>query len=97
MSLEQLPSNTSTNALISRLRDVDEKDRLLVFGYIREYEQKLLSLHHNNIFYSIPELITIIVLSFYHIADIFQDLSDDLVKSGQDNNTITKREVTWSG
>eukprot|EP00483_Globobulimina_turgida_P004834 UN04843 len=82
---------------LTRLKQIHDKHKHLAFGYIREMENELLCVHDNNIFYVIPELITITCLLFFNIDTIFEEISDKLIRSGWDYNTITKKDTYyWS-
>ena len=93
----QSKSAKHSETIFDRVKNIPNKHKLLVSGFIRNCERELFELCSDDIFYSIPELVTVTCLLFYHIADVFQDISDDLIKSGMDNNTITKDKAAKNG
>ena len=74
---------------IASVKNIDIKYKNLLYGFIRKSERELLSIHENDIFYCVPELITITCLLFYDIGQVFCDVSEKLILSGADKNTIT--------
>ena len=86
----------SVEKVWNNLKYIDNKYKSLVFGFVRRSETELLKVHDNDIFYTVPELITITCLLFYNIGDIFGKVSKDLVQSGVQNNTITGlKGIPW--
>ena len=63
------------------LDNIDQRDRDVVNGYIREW------VHSNNAI--VPDLVIYTILSFYYFV-LFGDCSADLKLCGKNHNTLTK-------
>ena len=63
------------------VNEMDEHDKLLVAGYIREWADLYDAL--------VPDLVVYTVLSFYHYV-LFEDCHECYRLSGQNNNVLTK-------
>ena len=80
-----------------RIKHIGIKPKFVVNGFIREIELELLSIHGNDAFYTIPELVTFTCLLFYVATETFDKISSQHILTGLDNNTITKngKEHNW--
>ena len=67
---------------------IDEKTKLIIFGYIRNEQKILNSNHPNNSFYTIAQLIIYHILCYYHEPEYFTTNADNIILS-DDKRTIT--------
>ena len=72
------------------LNKISPSQRDLVFGYLREYESILNQDDENNPFYTIPDLIIYITLSYY-MFEYFK-LYPEIIKAPDDHRTVTRCE-----
>ena len=78
----------SVDKALKNLNCIEREYKFVVYGFVRESEAQLLAAHDRNIFYFIPELVTIICLVFYNIGQIFGDVSTNILQSGDDRYTL---------
>ena len=56
--------------IFERVKKVNKRDSLIVYGYLRECEKDLFSeLRESNPYYNLPEIMQNVCLIYYHIAD----------------------------
>ena len=68
----------------ARLKRIDPRDRLLIYGYFREYEAILLMQNDNNSYYNMAELSILITLLYYAITYEILEF-DPLFKSAKNS------------
>ena len=71
---------------LHELNAIDNRTKLIIFGYIRKEQQLLTLLHKNNPFYVIAKLIIHCIFSFYHEPEYFAKAPNNVAIS---NNKCT--------
>ena len=71
------------SALLKRLKSIDPKIKLTVFGYVRQNECKL------KLFSIVSSMISYLCLAYFHLAEYFEKAGDD-IEISEDEMTITK-------
>ena len=79
----------SVDEVLDRVKYIRQESKYLLYGFVRQCEHELLSIHGDEIFYSIPELVIITCLLFYDIGEIFGNISSHMMRSEDNNNTIS--------
>ena len=78
----------STSFDAEKLKSIDERDRNIIYGFIREFEINFLIQHKNNPFYTIPNLIIYTVLLYFSEPECFSIPCKSAIIS-DDKMTIT--------
>ena len=79
-------SDTEFNKI---LKYVNPTMKLIVFGYIRKQQKMFTSLHPNNIFYIISELITYLILMYYNRTEKISIYNQSVLQYDEINNILT--------
>ena len=74
-----------------KVREMPDKERMIVFGFIHEMESILHSNNDNEVI--IPDLVAMIILCFYYNVARFNKWGDAIIISGQDDNILTCSSV----
>lgn len=79
----------SSGTDFARLKRINPSDRLLIFGYLREFETVLLQQNGNNPYYNVPELCMLLTLLYYtfgyEILKFDPEYKSDAVKLKNNN------------
>ena len=69
-----MDTSLSSNWFV-KIKDVDNKKKLIVMGYIRIYQNLF---ENNNTYYNIPSLVQYLCIAYYWIAEYFTIHGDNI-------------------
>ena len=78
------------------LKKVDKKHQLTVSGYFRNLQSILSDRDEDNAYFSAPDLIILLALSYYAIVEYFSIYNDETTILTEDNTCITYKECEFA-
>ena len=89
-----MAASTANTIESSKSKYVHPQTKCIVYGYIRQM-QELLPSYEDNPYYTIPELVTIICLSFYNLGEYFEIVCD-VLKVSNNNRRLYSNQFIYS-
>lgn len=75
----------------------DKRTKCIIFGFCRNVDTLLHSIHDNDPFYNIPELVILLIISYFFIADYFDVPGINSILSEDKYSIIKDKHDGWSG